>query len=494
MKNKKSKFQIGDKVKVIGDRNFSKTPIGTIGTVHVISHSGGIIVKFEDGTILSNCPWVHSLDLEHYQEDIVLDVVLKPEFVLPRDWCVRLTKENFQTLDNWRFSPGYLSKIDIIGFIHSHHSSRKGWYSKTRLADFTEITFEQFKQYVLKEKSIIEPFPFFKVLIGDALPNSIYRVQNNEGNVFQVGDKIRSITGRIAEPETMIIKSFRYNEDKTNICAITTRLEPNGIGIDKIEHVLEFKDDKIVLDNIDEVLINKESLLDKAKRLYPIGTRFKCLYNMESEIYEVIELPRIYNIRSKTIAVICRGLTSNIQSNKSLHHINRGWAEIISKPKVNQESSLSNMLKQSDKIHNEKYDKLFECYKEETLLEKAKRLYPIGTRFLNAICGLKTDVHREGIVISYENKPNFANSLHSGNDWIVYQNNWAKILYNGYKVNDEIMLNPYGGWKSKVKITELKTIDKQEVAFFEYVDEQRRAETSHLSKEHNRILIKNIKK
>lgn len=67
------------------------------------------------------------------------------EFVLPERWCIKLTKDNIKLLSKWRGND-YLYKIELYGYVHCD----KNW-QPTIYNGYTEITFEQFKKYVLNK-------------------------------------------------------------------------------------------------------------------------------------------------------------------------------------------------------------------------------------------------------------------------------------------------------------------------------------------------------
>ena len=165
-------------------------------------------------------------------------VVKEPKFVLPEKWCLKITKENLdfcKSLEN-----------NELKFHKNYSYSIGGYYSPIPNKDcngfinipknYTEITFEQFKKYVLKEEiveeKVIEPLPQFKII---ETIETITKVENNEGNQFFIGDVVRSFTNHIHK-----IEGFKYNIDKTNILAITNK-SVIGINIDKIEHYIEPK-------------------------------------------------------------------------------------------------------------------------------------------------------------------------------------------------------------------------------------------------------------
>jgi len=536
-------FKIGDRVKTIGNSRYSYVPIGSIGKIiNIKGFSEGSAIQISSYEGVN--PWIHKGDYEHYQEEIVVDVILEEEFQLPENWYIKITKQNVEIVKKWWNSKNYGGRIWTIGayygiyknepysktqpwtditeitldqfekyvfkeeeiivdvieekfmlperwcikiteenklelknklpkigagflinqyiyylnvkndFTHSHNWSWNMCQSPhleqniyvARDVKFSEITFEQFKTHILKEEIVldiiketskkrlfqigdkvkitgndsnsankigdigiiveksktysgnfrikvgeksayscwskptdivlyteIEELPFFKILIGDKEDNSIFRVQNNEGNIFEVGDKVRNTNPFSVVSETMIIKGFRHNKAKSNICAITAKLSDYGIGIDKIEHVIDFKKEEIIVDVIKSVIPENESNLDKAKRLYPKDTIFR----------------HMYSDRNFTSIGLFTG------------NINDIYARI------------------------------------------------------------------------------------DGQDWQVYRkrdNKWAEISYNGYKVGD--VFTQYGS--TPFTITGLETIDGHEIAFYKHPN-------GH-SGPQDRILTKNIKK
>lgn len=89
---------------------------------------------------------------------------LKDDFVLPKKWCIKLTKENKQTVQNWRIKNHYDCDINEGHFIFENAS----WNFNNKDNEL-EITFEQFKEHVLKEE-IME-----KKIIGYKLVKTEFR-------------------------------------------------------------------------------------------------------------------------------------------------------------------------------------------------------------------------------------------------------------------------------------------------------------------------------
>lgn len=77
------------------------------------------------------------------------------EFVLPENWCVKVTEENRLTLIAWRSDPqvpgtGDLSINAVGGYLHSS----KIW-SRTGMTLYKEITFKEFEEFVLKDNFVL---------------------------------------------------------------------------------------------------------------------------------------------------------------------------------------------------------------------------------------------------------------------------------------------------------------------------------------------------
>lgn len=88
-----------------------------------------------------------------------LEGILKGDtFTLPEKWCIKLTDENIDVLGKWR-SDGPLRNFHscekYIGFyLHTPMNDRNGYNLQRKDDNYTEITFEQFKTYVLKQNNM----------------------------------------------------------------------------------------------------------------------------------------------------------------------------------------------------------------------------------------------------------------------------------------------------------------------------------------------------
>lgn len=227
------------------------------------------------------------------------------EFTLPENWHIICTIENQKILTNWRTNMDYLLPIDyLVGMAKYPDRIIKGHNPKNSITskignsfDFgKEITFEQFKKYVLKEVEIIDILPQFKILKSI---ETITEVENNEGSIFRINDIVKSDSDQKGK-----ILKFRYSANKSNIIAITEFQSTNGIGINSLEHHIEAKE---------------ETLLEKAKRLYPLGTEFYA--SRGNGIY--------YKVRDNSVFRENNGAICTEDFGNGTVYFNDVWAEII---------------------------------------------------------------------------------------------------------------------------------------------------------------------
>lgn len=109
---------------------------------------------------LNTGPLVDLIEIQDYLPDNHVDK-FKPEFVLPEKWHVIVTKDNikyFKSLPNYT----HLN----LGTYTSITSIDNGWDTINLRKDYQEITFEQFKKYILKQDNmdttnIDKRFPFY---------------------------------------------------------------------------------------------------------------------------------------------------------------------------------------------------------------------------------------------------------------------------------------------------------------------------------------------
>ena len=233
-----------------------------------------------------------------------------PEFVLPEKWFIKSTEKTYKDIYNFINSNYHFIRYDFL-----HWERRKEWnkaniesyvcfpgvsdrnYHQYNPKNYKEITFEQFKKYVLKEiepvmlKTKIESKPFEILSIVNNITKeqldlkkdgyfrskyssihlnnvndkySIVSVANKEGNIFEIGDTIISTKSKRKTVQT--IKSFKYSANKLKIQAVTT-LHVKGINIERLEHFIEVEPE-FVLPDTWYVVVNKENLDTLSKWMF----------------------------------------------------------------------------------------------------------------------------------------------------------------------------------------------------------------------------------
>jgi hypothetical protein len=255
-----------------------------------------------------------------------------PEFTLPEKWYIKARLLNDNQLQKLVI---YLILINKDGATYSVKNIKK-WYpfigsdigahyitNPYFVNDsYREITFDQFEKYVLKGETITT-----KATVetkSKFIDNNT--VETNEGSIFKVGDLVTPFEGSSPNKgKKFKITGFRWNNAQTEICAITELHKPNGIGVDKLEIYIEpkVKENLTLLKNlcVEVSLIKEESLLDKAKRLYPVGTKYKnagntnSVYTVVNQSFSEFNIDTIYG-----------------EYNKGCLFYENQWAEVIEYP------------------------------------------------------------------------------------------------------------------------------------------------------------------
>lgn len=92
---------------------------------------------------------------------------MNKEYVLPEKWYVVVTDKNIDILIEWLYEVKYVSTAiefgNIIGYCED--STEKEWDDGVNEYWKNEITFEQFKQYILNGNEYV-PFDFDDDLVG----------------------------------------------------------------------------------------------------------------------------------------------------------------------------------------------------------------------------------------------------------------------------------------------------------------------------------------
>lgn len=324
-------------------------------------------------------------------------VVKEPEFVLPQYWCILRTQENYKIINDYfknKFSH-HLPPNQEFGYIGIGYNN--SWSTFTT-KEF-EITFEQFKKYVLKEEiieevKIIEPLPQFKVI---ETIETITKVENNEGNQFFIGDTVKSPSDQKGK-----IISFKYSADKSNIIAITTFQINNGININKLEHYIEPK-----VEVKDEFILPEKWCIK--------------VTNRNLDYFKSLSGYKTFNLGNWSSIIGLNNACDTLNVEKQYVEITfdqfKKYVLKEEEPIIIAESMKDMLVLKSKNINSI-------VLPQETLLEKAKRLYPIGTEYICVYSGRKFNV-------SSQNFEQISNSkIHAENlkGCLLYGDKWAEII------------------------------------------------------------------
>lgn len=237
------------------------------------------------------------------------DYVLKETaFVLPSKWCIKVTEENVVTLGNWRSSGPLKDKryIEEGWYLHTPKHSAKGYNEPTKDPNYTEITFEQFKQHVLKESPVVETIVETLNQEEDYTGRTIKAlVKSPQGTGVQLGEEIKIL--------------IKENKD-TYILDITAR---GAINM-RINRPLDLSDWELLPESSKE--IDMKDIQEEAKKRFPIGCKFIPVDG--DNTYTLIEDDCTYTIN-------CYSIWAH-----SIHgslYANGKWATLVSLPETTKE-------------------------------------------------------------------------------------------------------------------------------------------------------------
>jgi len=278
-----SKFKVGDTVRRIEDgSNGNAVTKGNLYEVKEVSGSS-IIVIDDTGKLDRFC--IKKFEL-----------VSKELTSLSEKWCIKRNKENYLIINNWFISNGYGTPSANCDYIHINgHNYDSPVFVPT---GYTEITFDQFKKWVLgnprKEDLLAEAKKRFP------LGTTFYPVSASTATVSKevgTGTVKSELDIKWLGEEIINIGSNGYLYSRGTWAEIVScnTVAPTP---DK-EH-------------------KTESLLEEAKRRYPVGTKFKSA-KYSNEVREVVNDNWVE-------------YGSNIQVGSNFIMYDHKWAEIISRP------------------------------------------------------------------------------------------------------------------------------------------------------------------
>lgn len=135
-----SKYNTGDYLKVIEDKGKLCIEVEYAGVLNVRAFNNRI----------------NNGDIE------MMPVGFTPEFILPEKWAIKLTRENYEILGQWR-TDGPIPRVEQFltdqYFLHTPMALKKGYNALGKNSEYTEITLEQFETYVLQTSKQKNSFP-----------------------------------------------------------------------------------------------------------------------------------------------------------------------------------------------------------------------------------------------------------------------------------------------------------------------------------------------
>lgn len=280
------------------------------------------------------------------------------------------------------------------------------------------------------------------------IPNqNIHSVMNKDGNTFDIGDEITLIEG-VNKGNKFIITAFRMKKDGSTVCAITESHTPYGVGINKIEHYVE-KEPEFVLPEKWCVKGDNKKVIDYSNKngavpKYSIGELYhhypsffkngSCTSShiIESDYTEItFEQFKKYVLKEEVIKE-----SPLLIEARSKYSVGMFVKSVISDTVVE--------IKDLDLIQISTNNKTIaynngqiiiynsvDWAREATLLEKAKRLYPVGTKFKRFFC-----VRGDGndLIVTVDSQPDLDNNSISvkckerGHRFIYNNGTWAEII------------------------------------------------------------------
>lgn len=224
---------------------------------------------------------------------------LEEEMELPEKWQLAVTNENKSTLEKWRKN-GTICAFTKLGYINSN----EGYWSDYKFGDeYTEITFEEFKKYVLKEKEFVLP--------------KYWRILGNEESFDIVAKFFNECTKSNVYKKEYYLDNWFYSHNLANDAYILSSNPANYFVSQKIEEKFE----EITLEQFKKHVLKKE-------KSFPEYWAIKCL----KEHFE--EITMFYN---KQVDSKSGCYTDNEYINQYFHshNLGTGFSILSDKPGAN---------------------------------------------------------------------------------------------------------------------------------------------------------------
>lgn len=290
MNKKEEEYQVGDWVTIKDSDNLEigcqGCPKGTFIVVENVLESkiAGLSCSNENTFIIKT-------DVNHFNFWRISNIGVRKalpneiptqqeEFVLPEKWCV----QDSALVSEWAskiFHCGnqYNTKTKLC-IQQKYFPESKCYQFLVGVNDYTEITFEQFKKYVLKENDS-------KSVENNQIPEYVECIEKSNSNYI-------GVVGNI------------YKVINWNHSDLDCKLEGEVSGVKKSRFKPSSKDaydaqqKRLSNDTIQPKEMSKEELIEEAKRRFPVGTKYKCaesgaeyILNINKNTYHVYDSDNI---------------------------------------------------------------------------------------------------------------------------------------------------------------------------------------------------------
>lgn len=89
--------------------------------------------------------------------------------MLPKKWCIKVTNENKKILGGWR-TDGDLgdrnyNNLEQSFYLHTPMEERNGYNKQGISFGYSEISFEEFEQYILNKPVVSEDMSYLEKLL-----------------------------------------------------------------------------------------------------------------------------------------------------------------------------------------------------------------------------------------------------------------------------------------------------------------------------------------
>ena len=168
---------------LVDNRNYDKGYLGNDFSIIVCNKKQGNT----NWRILSDAKEINGKNYNVYTFEQFKEMYLEEEFILPEKWCVKVTNENKNILNNYRIN---IKKYSITPITYKY-MYKDGSGDSSILFYAKEITFKQFLKYILKQETMK------KEIIGYKLVKSEYKGAYEEITGTSNLDRIEDSLGKL---------------------------------------------------------------------------------------------------------------------------------------------------------------------------------------------------------------------------------------------------------------------------------------------------------